>query len=111
MPEAVICSAVRTPIGRAAKGSLVDVRPDDLLAHAIKEAVARVDGLDPNDIVDVMFNGLLTPEERERQAAAAGCDPAGCDPAGSDSAGNAELIAGALVPLSAVELPAQGETK
>jgi acetyl-CoA C-acetyltransferase len=64
VPEAVICSAVRTPIGRAAKGSFVDVRPDDLLAYAIKEAVARVDGLDPNEIVDVMV-GCGFPQERQ----------------------------------------------
>ena len=35
MPEAVIVSTARTPIGRAAKGSLVDARPDDLAAFAI----------------------------------------------------------------------------
>ena len=38
MPEAVIVSTARTPIGRAAKGSLVDARPDDLAAFAIKTA-------------------------------------------------------------------------
>ena len=37
MPEAVIVAASRTPIGRAAKGSLADVRPDDLLAFAIDQ--------------------------------------------------------------------------
>ena len=41
MPEAVIVSAVRTPIRRAGKGSLADVRPDDLLAFAIRQAVGR----------------------------------------------------------------------
>jgi acetyl-CoA C-acetyltransferase len=64
VPEAVICSAVRTPIGRAGKGSFVDVRPDDLLAFAIDEAVARVDGLDRNDVVDVMV-GCGFPQERQ----------------------------------------------
>ncbi len=54
MPEAVIVSAVRTPIGRAHKGSLVDVRPDDLAAFAVREAVAAVPGLDPGEVVDVM---------------------------------------------------------
>ena len=39
MPEAVIAAAVRTPIGRARKGSLAGERPDDLLAFAIREAV------------------------------------------------------------------------
>ena len=64
MPEAVIVSAVRTPIGRAGKGSLTDVRPDDLLAFAIREAVGQVDGLDPNDIVDVMV-GCGFPQEKQ----------------------------------------------
>jgi acetyl-CoA C-acetyltransferase len=47
MPEAVIVSAARTPIGRALKGSLVDVRPDDLAAEVITAALARLDGFDP----------------------------------------------------------------
>src|SRR5215210_6930082 len=63
MPEAVIVSAVRTPIGRAAKGSLADVRPDDLLAFAIKEAVARA-GIDSADVVDVMV-GCGFPQEKQ----------------------------------------------
>ena len=64
MPEAVIASAVRTPIGRAGKGSFVDVRPDDLLAFAIDEAVGRVEGLDRSEIVDVMV-GCGFPQERQ----------------------------------------------
>ncbi|HVM68400.1 MAG TPA: acetyl-CoA C-acyltransferase [Gaiellaceae bacterium] len=64
MPEAVIVSAVRTPIGRAAKGSLVDERPDDLLAFAIREAVAQVDGLDPADVEDVIV-GCGFPEQKQ----------------------------------------------
>jgi acetyl-CoA C-acetyltransferase len=64
VPEAVIASAVRTPIGRAAKGSLFDVRPDDLLAFAIREAVAQVEGLGPAEIVDVMV-GCGFPQERQ----------------------------------------------
>lgn len=42
MPEAVIVSSVRTPVGKAFKGSLRATRPDDLAAVAIKEALARV---------------------------------------------------------------------
>jgi len=42
MPEAVIVSTARTPIGRAAKGSLVDARPDDLAAFAIRAALDKV---------------------------------------------------------------------
>ena len=64
MPEAVIVAAARTPIGRAAKGSLADVRPDDLLAFAISEAVAQVPELDTNEIVDVMV-GCGFPQEKQ----------------------------------------------
>jgi acetyl-CoA C-acetyltransferase len=64
MPEAVIVSAVRTPIGRAGKGSLMDVRPDDLLAFAIREAVGQAEGLDPAEIVDVMV-GCGFPQEKQ----------------------------------------------
>jgi len=54
MPEAVVVAAARTPIGRAAKGSLVNARPDDLGAFAIQEALKKVPQLDPAEIVDVM---------------------------------------------------------
>lgn len=55
MPEAVIVSAVRSPIGRAGKGSLVDVRPDDLTAQMVRAALDRVPQLDPADIDDLML--------------------------------------------------------
>jgi len=61
MPEAVIVSAVRTPVGRAFKGSLRATRPDDLAALVIKEALARVPGLDPKEIDDVIL-GCAMPE-------------------------------------------------
>ena len=61
MPEAVIVSAVRTPVGRAYKGSLRSTRPDDLAALAIKEALARIPGLDPKEIDDVIL-GCAMPE-------------------------------------------------
>jgi acetyl-CoA acyltransferase len=61
MPEAVIVSAVRTPVGRAYKGSLRATRPDDLAALAIKEAIKRVAGLDPKEIDDVIL-GCAMPE-------------------------------------------------
>ncbi len=53
MPEAVIVSAARSPIGRANKGSLKDVRPDDLSAAMIRAALDKIPGLDPNDIDDL----------------------------------------------------------
>ncbi|MEV8319488.1 acetyl-CoA C-acetyltransferase [Streptomyces sp. NPDC059900] len=55
MPEAVIVSAARTPIGRAGKGSLKDLRPDDLTATVIEAALAKVPGLDPKLIDDLML--------------------------------------------------------
>jgi acetyl-CoA C-acetyltransferase len=64
MPEAVILSTARTPIGRAHKGSLVDARPDDLVAFAIRTAVEKVPELDPAEIVDVMV-GCGFPQERQ----------------------------------------------
>jgi acetyl-CoA C-acetyltransferase len=64
MPEAVIVSTARTPIGRAAKGSLIDARPDDLVAFAIRSAVAKVPALPPDEIVDVMV-GCGFPQERQ----------------------------------------------
>src|SRR5579884_701037 len=64
MPEAVIVSAVRTPVGRAYKGSLRTTRPDDLAALAIKEALARVPALDPKNIDDVVL-GCAMPEAEQ----------------------------------------------
>ena len=61
MSEAVIVSAVRTPVGRAYKGSLRATRPDDLAALVIKEALARVPGLDAKEIDDVIL-GCAMPE-------------------------------------------------
>ncbi len=53
MPEAVIVSAARSPIGRANKGSLKDFRPDDLAAFIVKAALDKVPGLDPNTVDDL----------------------------------------------------------
>jgi acetyl-CoA C-acetyltransferase len=64
MSEAVIVSTARTPIGRAAKGSLVDARPDDLVAFAIDAALAKVPELPRDEIVDVMV-GCGFPQERQ----------------------------------------------
>ncbi len=55
MPEAVIVSAARSPIGRAGKGSLKDVRPDDLAAQMVKAALDKVPQLDPAQIDDLML--------------------------------------------------------
>jgi acetyl-CoA C-acetyltransferase len=55
MPEAVIVATARSPIGRAGKGSLKDIRPDDLTVQMVRAALAKVPALDPNDIDDLML--------------------------------------------------------
>ena len=53
MPEAVLVSAARSPIGRAVKGSLRDLRPDDLVAQMIRTALDKVPELDRHQVDDV----------------------------------------------------------
>ncbi|MGN6414027.1 acetyl-CoA C-acetyltransferase [Flexivirga sp.] len=60
MPEAVIVSTARTPIGRAFKGSLKDIRPDDLSVQVIRAALERVPGLDPK-LVEDLYLGCAEP--------------------------------------------------
>jgi acetyl-CoA C-acetyltransferase len=55
MPEAVIVSTARSPIGRAFKGSMVDFRPDDLAATMVRAALDKVPALDPKDIDDLIL--------------------------------------------------------
>ncbi len=55
MPEAVIVATGRTPIGRAFKGSLVDMRPDDLTALVVREVLKKVPQLDPNTVEDLIL--------------------------------------------------------
>ncbi len=55
MPEAVIVSTARSPIGRAFKGSLVSMRPDDLAAQMVRAALDKVPALDPHDIDDLIM--------------------------------------------------------
>jgi acetyl-CoA C-acetyltransferase len=55
MPEAVIVSAARSPIGRANKGSLKDLRPDDLTAFIVKTALDKIPALDPNTVDDLLL--------------------------------------------------------
>lgn len=54
MPEAVIVATARTPIGRANKGSLVNVRPDDMTAFILKDVLGKVPQLDPALVEDVL---------------------------------------------------------
>ncbi len=55
MPEAVIVATARSPIGRAFKGSLASMRPDDLAAQMVRAALDKVPALDPHDVVDLMM--------------------------------------------------------
>src|SRR5450755_368387 len=55
MPEAVVVATARSPIGRAFKGSLTSIRPDDLTVAMISAALAKVPQLDPADIDDLML--------------------------------------------------------
>src|SRR3954452_6858897 len=81
MPEAVIVSTARTPIGRANKGSLVDCRPDDLTAHIVKGALEKVPQLDPQTIDDLLC---------------------GCGQPGGESGYNVARVAAILAGLDAV---------
>jgi 3-oxoadipyl-CoA thiolase len=75
MAEAVVLSAVRTPIGRYG-GALSDVRPDDLAALVIREAVERA-GVDPAQIEDVYFGAANQAGEDNRNVARMGALLAG----------------------------------
>src|SRR6266850_5087656 len=64
MREAVIVSSVRTPVGKAYKGTLRATRPDDLAATTISAALARVPQLDKKEIEDVIL-GCAMPEAEQ----------------------------------------------
>ncbi len=64
MNEAVIVAGVRTPVGKAPRGTLKDIRPEDLGALAVKEALARVPGLESEEIDDVVI-GCSFPEAEQ----------------------------------------------
>src|SRR5216684_6862266 len=87
MREAVIVSAVRTPVGKALKGTLRATRPDELAAIAIKGALDRVPQLDRNEIEDVIL-GCAMPEAEQ----------------GMNVARTASLLAGLPVEVSAMTI-------
>lgn len=62
--EVFIVAAVRTPVGKAGRGALSRTRPDDLLVHVLREALARCPGLDPGDVEDVII-GCAMPEAEQ----------------------------------------------
>ncbi len=64
MREAVIVSSVRTPVGKAPRGSLRTVRPETLAVTAIRAALERAPGLDPAEIDDIVW-GCAFPEAEQ----------------------------------------------
>jgi len=62
--DAYIVAAVRTPVGKAPRGMFRHVRPDDMLAHALRGALARVPSLDPREVADVIV-GCAMPEAEQ----------------------------------------------
>ena len=62
--QAVIVSAARTPIGRAGKGSLKDIRPDDLAAGVISAALNKIEALDPRTLDDI-YVGCVEPRDEQ----------------------------------------------
>jgi acetyl-CoA acyltransferase len=64
MSDAYVVAAVRTPVARAFKGGFRNHRPDDLLAHALREALDEVPGLDPSRVEDVIV-GCAMPEAEQ----------------------------------------------
>src|SRR5258708_857612 len=62
--DAYIVAATRTPVGKAPRGMLKHARPDDMLAHVLKSALAQVPGLDPSVIDDVVV-GCAMPEAEQ----------------------------------------------
>src|ERR1051325_492049 len=64
MQDAVIVSATRTPVGKAPNGALKTVRPDEMAATVIREALRRAPGLSPDEIDDVIV-GCAMPEAEQ----------------------------------------------
>ena len=77
MREAVIVAGVRTPIGRANRGTLKDTRPEDLAALVINESIKRADGLKPEDIDDVILGCAFPEGEQGMNIGRIACQRAG----------------------------------
>src|SRR5437867_13374203 len=94
MKEAVIVSAVRTAVGKAPKGTLRDMRPDDLGAAVIKEAIARVPGLEASAIDDVIMGCAMPEAEQGMNVARAAAIGAGLTVETSAGANNRFCFSG-----------------
>ena len=64
MREVVVCAAVRSAVGKSGRGSLKDTRPDELLGQVMAGVLARLPGLDPKRIDDVVI-GTAMPEAEQ----------------------------------------------
>src|SRR5436309_3764032 len=64
MPEAVIVDALRTPVGRAFKGSLTQVRPDDMTAYVVDQLLERNPDVDPESVEDLVCGCGMTQGEQ-----------------------------------------------
>jgi len=62
--EAVIVNAVRTPIGKARRGGLATVRPDEMAALVIKELLKRTPQLDPEEVAQLLKQAKIAPQRR-----------------------------------------------
>ena len=72
--DVVIVAATRTAIGRARKGSLVDARPDDLVAFAIRSALEKLPELDPGEVVGARVDERALAGAADRGAGGCGND-------------------------------------
>jgi acetyl-CoA C-acetyltransferase len=79
MPEAVVVATARSPIGRASKGSMISIRPDDLALQMIKAALAKVPALDLADIDDLILGCGLPGGEQGYNMARVLAVMLGCD--------------------------------
>src|SRR5260370_42334712 len=79
MADAVIVAAARSPIGRAFKGSLKELRPDDLTVTIVRAALDKVPQLDPSDVDDLMLGCGLPGGEAGFNMARAAAALLGCD--------------------------------
>jgi len=71
--DAYIVAATRTPVGKAPRGVLKHARPDDMLAHVLKSALAQVPGLDPSVIDDVVVGCAMPEAEQGMNVRASDC--------------------------------------
>ena len=93
--DAYIVAATRTPVGKAPRGMFKNVRPDDMLAHVLKSALAKCPGMDPAAIEDVIV-GCAMPEAEQAFG------PPKISPCAVAPASRSGVVCGARVPARRV---------